>query len=302
MVGFLSTDITRFDLMYLRKIRPFTDSLLVILLLALAACGNPPEQTADTPPAENQEETVAETPATEPATDEASEAAALEALGGVAETEGLDQEIEEESEIVLQESGQQAETGTADWKYSEGKHFRRMTTSQGTSSSPDKIEVAEVFWYGCPHCFNFDPVLKTWSQDLPADVTFIKIPVIWNPTNQVHARLMYTAEALDVMDEAHEAIFKSIHQDGNMLTDESDMISLFAEFDIDEETFKETYKSFGVTSAVKRAENLTRRYGIRSVPVLVINGKYATDGTDIKTFGDMIDVTDELVARERNEK
>ena len=284
--------------MYLRKIRPFTDSLLVILLLALAACGNPPEQAADTPPVENQEETVAETPAT----DEASEAAALEALGGVAETEGLDQEIEEESEIVLQESGQQAETGTADWKYSEGKHFRRMTTSQGTSSSPDKIEVAEVFWYGCPHCFNFDPVLKTWSQDLPADVTFIKIPVIWNPTNQVHARLMYTAEALDVMDEAHEAIFKAIHQDGNMLTDESDMISLFAEFDIDEETFKETYKSFGVTSAVKRAENLTRRYGIRSVPVLVINGKYATDGTDIKTFGDMIDVTDELVERERTEK
>jgi thiol:disulfide interchange protein DsbA len=302
MVGFLSTDITRFDLMYLRKIRPFTDSLLVILLLALAACGNPPEQTADTPPVANQEEAVAETPATEPAIDEATEAAALEALGGVAETEGLDQEIEEESEIVLQESGQQAETGTADWKYSEGKHFRRMTTSQGTSSSPDKIEVAEVFWYGCPHCFNFDPVLKTWSQDLPADVTFIKIPVIWNPTNQVHARLMYTAEALDVMDEAHEAIFKAIHQDGNMLTDESDMISLFAEFDIDEETFKETYKSFGVTSAVKRAENLTRRYGIRSVPVLVINGKYATDGTDIKTFGDMIDVTEELVARERNEK
>jgi thiol:disulfide interchange protein DsbA len=302
MVGFLSTGITRFDLMYLRKIRPFTDSLLVILLLALAACGNPPEQAADTPPVENQEETVAETPATETATDEATEAAALEALGGVAETEGLDQEIEEESEIVLQETGQQAETGTADWKYSEGKHFRRMTTSQGTSSSPDKIEVAEVFWYGCPHCFNFDPVLKTWSQDLPADVAFIKIPVIWNPTNQVHARLMYTAEALDVMDEAHEAIFKSIHQDGNMLTDESDMISLFAEFDIDEETFKETYKSFGVTSAVKRAENLTRRYGIRSVPVLVINGKYATDGTDIKTFGDMIDVTDELVERERNEK
>jgi thiol:disulfide interchange protein DsbA len=292
----------RFDLMYLRKIRPFTDSLIVILLLALAACGNPPEQAADTSPAADQEEAIAESPAAEAATDEATEAAALEALSGVAETEGLDEEIEADSEIVLQEAGQPAETGQVDWKYSEGKHFRRMTTSQGTSSSPDKIEVAEVFWYGCPHCFNFDPVLKTWSQDLPADVAFIKIPVIWNPTNQVHARLMYTAEALDVLDEAHTAIFESIHQDGNMLTDESDMIKLFAQFDIDEETFKETYKSFGVTSAVKRAENLTRRYGIRSVPVLVINGKYATDGTDVKTFGDMIDITNELIERERSEK
>jgi thiol:disulfide interchange protein DsbA len=288
--------------MYLRKIRPSTDSLLVILLLALAACGNPPEQAAETSPVTDPEDAIAEAPATETATDEATETAALEALGGVAETEGLDEEIEEESEIVLQEAGQPAETDKADWKYSEGKHFRRMTTSQGTSSAPDKIEVAEVFWYGCPHCFNFDPVLKTWSQDLPADVAFIKVPVIWNPTNQVHARLMYTAEALDIMDEAHNAIFKSIHQDGNMLTDEADMVALFAQFDIDEESFKETYKSFGVTSAVKRAENLTRRYGIRSVPVLVINGKYATDGTDIKTFGDMIDVTNELIERERSEK
>jgi thiol:disulfide interchange protein DsbA len=288
--------------MYLPKIRPFTDSLLVILLLALAACGNPPEQAAETSPVTDPEDAIAEAPATETATDEATETAALEALGGVAETEGLDEEIEEESAIVLQEAGQPAETDKADWKYSEGKHFRRMTTSQGTSSAPDKIEVAEVFWYGCPHCFNFDPVLKTWSQDLPADVAFIKVPVIWNPTNQVHARLMYTAEALDILDEAHDAIFKSIHQDGNMLTDEADMVALFAQFDIDEESFKETYKSFGVTSAVKRAENLTRRYGIRSVPVLVINGKYATDGTDIKTFGDMIDVTNELIERERSDK
>lgn len=287
--------------MFLRRFRPFSNVLLATFLLALAACSDP-EQAAETTPAIDQEAAVTETVTEEIATSESGETATLEGLGGVAETEGLDVEVEEEGEIVLQEPEAPAETAAASWKYSEGKHFRRMTTSQGTSSSPDKIEVAEVFWYGCPHCFNFDPILKTWSADLPADVTFVKIPVIWNPTNQVHARLMYTAEALGVMDEAHDAIFKSIHQDGNMLTDEGDMIKLFAQFDIDEETFTETYKSFGVTSAVKRAENLTRRYGIRSVPVLVINGKYATDGTEIKTFGDMIDVTNELVERERSEK
>jgi len=289
--------------MYLRKIRPLTDGLSIILLLALAACSDP-EQAVETASSLNQEEAVTEAPVQELASDVGTEeAAALDALSSVAETEGLDEAIEEETEIVLQKAPQPAETtGVVEWKYSEGKHFRRMTTSQGTSSSPDKIEVAEVFWYGCPHCFNFDPVLKTWAQDLPADVAFVKIPVIWNPTNQVHARLMYTAEALGILDEAHDAIFTAIHQDGNMLTDESDMIALFAQFYIDEETFKETYQSFGVTSAVKRAENLTRRYGIRSVPVLVINGKYATDAPDIKTFGDMIDVTNELVERERSEK
>jgi thiol:disulfide interchange protein DsbA len=286
--------------MLLRKIRPFASSLLIALTLTLAACSDP-EQAADAPAPIEQPATTTE--AIDSAIEESTEAAELEALGGIAETEGLEEAAEEETEIVLQETAQPAAAaGTTSWKYSEGKHFRRMTTSQGTSSSPDKIEVAEVFWYGCPHCYNFDPVLKTWAEDLPADVSFVKIPVVWNPTNQVHARLLYTAEALGVLDEAHGAIFASIHQDGNMLTDESDMIKLFARFDVDEETFKETYTSFGVTSAVKRAENLTRRYGIRSVPVLVINGKYATDGSEIKTFGDMIDVTNELVERERSEK
>lgn len=84
-----------------------------------------------------------------------------------------------------------------------------------------------------------------------------------------------------------------------MLTSESDMIKLFARFDIDEATFLETYKSFGVTSAVKRAENLTRRYGVRSVPVMIINGKYATDAPGVKSFVDIVSVVDELVERER---
>lgn len=288
--------------MYLNKIRPFTGTLLVALLLTLAACADP-EQAVEGQPAVDQEEVVTEVIIEDGAGEKSTETAAIEELSGVAETEGLAAEIEDESAIVLQKAVEPtAAAGAADWKYTEGKHYRRMTTSQGTSSSPDKIEVAEIFWYGCPHCFNFDPVLETWSEDLPADVTFVKIPVIWNPTNQVHARLMYTAEALGILDEAHGAIFSAIHQDGKVLTDESDMIALFAQFDIDEATFKETYQSFGVTSAVKRAENLTRRYGIRSVPVLVINGKYATDAPDIKTFGDMIDVTNELVARERQEK
>ena len=112
---------------------------------------------------------------------------------------------------------------------------------------------------------------------------------------------MYTAEALGVLDKAHEAIFKAIHDSGSTLTTEAEMIKLFAQFDIDEATFLEAFNSFGVTSAIKRAENLTRRYGIKSVPVLVVNGKYATDAPNIKTLGDMINVTNELIAREQQE-
>ena len=282
--------------------RHLAEALTIVLMLALAACGSP-EDVAQTQPAT---EATADAPAAvaQEAAEESAPADGQEAvdeMAGVTETEGLAEDTEESEEIQLNEEQQAtAETATQDWRYKEGEHYRRLTTSQGTSSAPDKIEVAEVFWYGCPHCYNFDPVLNEWKKSLPADVSFVRIPVIWNPTNQVHARLMYTAEALGVLDQVHEEVFKSIHQRGDMLTNEADMVEIFEDAGIDEAAFQEAYKSFGVSSAVKRAENLTRRYGIRSVPVLVINGKYVTDAPDIKTFDDMIGVTNELVERERS--
>lgn len=269
-------------------------ALAIVSLLALTACESP-EQASEQPVATQTETLVVEdAPA-------ATTTAALEVMADVAEeTEGMEANTVASTEIVLNE-GATAAPAKSDWKFKEGEGYRRMTTAQGTSSAPDKIEVAEVFWYGCPHCYDFDPILAEWKKSIAPDVTFVRIPVIWNPTNQVHARLMYTAEALGVFPQAHEAIFEAIHQRGDMLTTEADMITLFAKLGVDEAAFKEAYQSFGVTSAVKRAENLTRRYGIRSVPVLVINGKYATDAPDIKSFGDMIAVTNELVERERSE-
>jgi len=273
--------------------RPGHILILLLAVTALAACSDP-EQAATDP--------VAETPA-EAAGDAPAEAAVeQEAIDSVAETEGLDDEVVEvEEEIILSELEEEtaAVVVEREWVYQEGEHYRRLTTSQGTSSPPDKIEVAEVFWYGCPHCYNFEPVITAWKKELPADVSFVQIPVIWNPTNQVHARLMYTAEALGVADEVHGDIFKAIHQDGDMLTSEADMVELFAKHGVDETAFREAYQSFGVTSAVKRAENLTRRYGIRSVPVIVVNGKYVTDQPGIRTFDDMLGVTGELVDKER---
>lgn len=273
--------------------------LLTIGILALTACDNR-EAANEAAPAANAVTAEAPQQATtdEPATPAESEDA-LE-LGGVTETEGLTTAPVEQDEATASQPAQES-TEKAEWKYKEGADYRRMATAQGTSSPPDKIEVAEIFWYGCPHCYNFDPILTQWKAGKPEDVSFVRIPVIWNPTNQIHARLMYTAEALGIQDKAHEAIFKAMHQENNTLSTEADMIELFARFGIDEAKFKEAYNSFSVTSAVKRAENLTRRYGIKSVPIIVVNGKYAVEGPNIKTFDDMINVTNELLAREQQE-
>jgi thiol:disulfide interchange protein DsbA len=185
------------------------------------------------------------------------------------------------------------------WQFSEGQHFTMLTTAQGTSSAPDVIEVAEVFWYGCPHCFNFDPYLKKWAPELPDDARFIRLPVMWNPTNQIHARIFYTAEALNKLDVIHDAIFKEMHVNRKQLTSEDDIREFFARFDVSEEEFNSTFRSFGVESKLKRAKNLTQRYRIQSVPLLVINGKYLTTGPGVKNFDDMLAVADELIERER---
>jgi len=270
-------------------------SLFVLsFALLLTACGDPQqaEQAAPADPAAATEEAV------DAAADEAEAAALASVEEGVVE-ESADEVADEPASDTIQLSAASPVEQAADWKYGEGSHFRRLTTSQGTSSAPDKIEVAEIFWYGCNHCYNFDPILDEWKAKNPADVSFVRVPVVWNPNNQIHARLMYTAEALGVMDQAHPAVFEEIHRKGNMLLEDDAIISFFADLGVSEADFREAYGSFGVTSALKRAENLTRRYGIRSVPILVVNGKYVTEGTEIKTFDDLLNVTDELVARER---
>lgn len=268
--------------------------LLIVGILTLPACDR--QEPAD----------KAATPGSIAATaDPEQQAAAIETdiekLAGVAETEGLTDAPTEPGDAALTQAVRTTEADSGDWKYTEGADFRRMTTAQGTSSPPDKIEVAEVFWYGCGHCYNFDPMIAKWNASKPDNVAFVRIPVIWNPTNQAHARLMYTAEALGVLDKLHGEAFKAIHEGGKTLTSEADMVELFAKVGVDKAAFLEAFNSFGVTSAVKRAENLTRRYGVKSVPVIVVNGKYATDAPNIKTFDDILAVTNELIAREEKE-
>lgn len=265
-------------------------------ILMLAACSGPEQPVTQT---DGADQTAA------PA-DEATEAAPAEdatepTVEGVDETEGMaDTDTEEDGELSFEEPAQSATAlPPITYRYQEGEHFRRMTTAQGTSSSPDKIEVAEVFWYGCGHCYNFDPLVEQWKEDLPADVSFVRIPVIWNPTNEVHARAMYAAQALGLYDEAHDEIFKAIHNEGNQLSSQQGLETFFARLGVDSSAFNAAYESFGVQTATQRAASLTGRYGVRSVPMLIVNGKFAVDGPGVKTFGDMLGIAGELVERER---
>lgn len=280
----------------------FTAAVIVVL----AACGGEPETDGaitEEPVAEaetaatNQDQEAAE------AASESEDATTTETVEVVEESAGEADTSSStaDEEIVLAPTEAVADEESApQWQFSEGQHFTRLTTAQGTSSAPDVIEVAEVFWYGCPHCFNFDPYLEKWTPGLSDDVNFIRLPVMWNPTNQMHARVFYTAEALKKLDEMHDEIFKEMHVNRKMLTSEDEIREFFSRFGVSEEEFNSTFRSFPVESNLKRARNLTvERYRVQSVPLLVVNGKYLTTGPGVKTFEDMLAVADELIERER---
>jgi protein dithiol oxidoreductase (disulfide-forming) len=180
-----------------------------------------------------------------------------------------------------------------------GAHYLRLSPTQPTSSNPDQVEVAEIFWYGCPHCNTFDPLLEQWRQTKPDYVSFVRVPAVWNPTLRLHARAFYTAEQLGKGEEMHTEFFREIHERGNGLDTEPKLSEFFGRFGVDAATFKAAFDSFAVQAKLQRADELSRRYRINSVPTIVVNGKYTTDAPMVGSYEELLALVDELAAAER---
>ncbi len=166
------------------------------------------------------------------------------------------------------------------------------------TANPDKIEVIEFFWYGCPHCYRLEPLMTKWLETKPDNVQFIRQPAAFNTMWEQHARVYFTAEALGVVDKVHADLFDTIQNKANKLTEEADLVKFFKEYGVSEQDFKSTFNSFLVDSKVRQAKSLPARYGITGVPALIINGKYVTSGPIAKSHEKMMAVLDKLIASE----
>lgn len=180
----------------------------------------------------------------------------------------------------------------------EGKQFIRLQTPQPTEKG-GKVEAVEFFSYGCPHCGDFEPLLKSWAKTLPADVSFKKVPVIFNDKSAPGARIYYTLEALDLLDRLHDAVFNAVLKERVNLNDEKILFDWVAKQGVDRQKFADTYKSFAVETRVRRAAELTRGYAVDGVPVIIVGGKYKP--INIKSFGDKLQIVDGLIAKNRAE-
>lgn len=167
----------------------------------------------------------------------------------------------------------------------------------------DDIEVLELFWYGCPHCYHLEPNLKRWVADKPSDVAFRRLPAASSPRWVPHAKAYYAAEMLGELDKLHEPLFKALHDDRRKIFTDDQIIAFAAEQGIDEDAFRKAYNSFPVDMKVRKsAELVLRNYKIDGVPAIVVNGKYVTSATQTGSTEKMFEVIDQLVAEERRAK
>jgi len=167
------------------------------------------------------------------------------------------------------------------------------------TSHPDKIVVSEQFWYGCPHCFRFEPYATKWKKTLADDVVFEQIPSTLNPGWVNHARAYYALEQMGKLDLVHSQIFNAIHLKNMRLSNRDSMADFLANFGIDKKEFKEAYNSFQVETKLRKNGKKERKYGISGVPSVIVNGKYITSGSHAGSYSRMLKILDYLVNLER---
>jgi protein dithiol oxidoreductase (disulfide-forming) len=186
-------------------------------------------------------------------------------------------------------------------KYQAGKHYQVIPVPVHTAN-PEKIEVNEVFWYGCPHCYHFEAILEPWAKKLADDVDFERTPAIYRPAMEVHARAYYAAKQLNVLDAMHLIIFKAMQEEKKALSNENDIAALFAAHGVSEEEAHKAYNSFSVQSQTRQADARTRSYGVEGTPEIIVNGKYRVSSSDTGSQEAMLSVASFLIEKERKGK
>lgn len=185
-----------------------------------------------------------------------------------------------------------------EFQYQDGVDFQTLARPVAVQD-PSKIEVAEVFWYGCIHCFNLEPRLNEFASILPDDVSLVKVPAMWAGAMELHARLYFASLALGINEEIHWPVFQAMNEQRNPLGSEDAILDLIEDLGQDRVAFQRAFNSFGVTSQVTRAKSAAAAYGIRGTPEMIVNGKYRISTSMTGSQEKMLLVTAALVDRER---
>ena len=173
--------------------------------------------------------------------------------------------------------------------YQEGVLYDAITPPPPVGSG-NEIEVEEFFMYTCPRCKDLEPTLKSWLEKKPEGVVFTRVPAMFGGAATLHAKAYYALEIIGESERLHEPLFQAIHDDRKRLNNPKALEGFLQENNVDMDKYRAAFSSFTVQTKANRAAALMRRYGVRSVPALVVDGRYR-----VKNSAEVIEVTEYLM-------
>ena len=187
-------------------------------------------------------------------------------------------------------------------RFVEGVHYSVLPDVIAMDEASTKAEVMEVFWFGCPHCYEFDPMLTSWADAQAANINFSRSPlIVWSAAAKQPERLFFTMQQLGKAEDLHSRIFDEVQLKRNPLTDEKSASELFAANGVTAADFKSAYTSFAVDTQLRKHEAMQKKIGVPSVPLLIVNGKYMVQGNSaVASQQAMIDVVEFLIGKDKN--
>ncbi len=193
-----------------------------------------------------------------------------------------------------------AVTGTASAQsWEEGVHYRKLDTPVRTANESG-VEVAEVFWYGCPHCYNFKPLAEAWEAEAPDYVNYVRIPAALGRSWEPHARAFYALEAMGELEKVHDALFEALAGERRPLNDGESLADFVAGHGVDPEEFLKNYNSFGVNAKMQQAQAKIRGARVTGTPTMLVDGKYTVTASMAGGHEAVLKVVDYLVEKENS--
>jgi protein dithiol oxidoreductase (disulfide-forming) len=181
----------------------------------------------------------------------------------------------------------------------EGRDYTVLPTPQ-RPDTPGKIEVLEFFSYGCPHCYELEPLISKWKASLPPDTVFKRVPIAFGrPMWENLGKAYYAFSDLQVLPKVDIAIFDAVHRQGLPLQDEKSITAWAGKQGIDPAKFKAAFNSFNVNTRMAQNERMVETYQVGAVPAIVVGGKYVANG---RSHEEMLSIARALVDKARTEK
>ncbi len=183
--------------------------------------------------------------------------------------------------------------------FADGRSQKYLQISHSRQAESEKIIIYEFFWYGCPHCYNIEPTIDKIESNLKEDTLLVRLPLALRDSWENHAKAFFALEKMGKTSDLHEKIFEEIHINGNRLDSKSSLIDFIDAQGFSGSSFAKHFDSFGTEIRVKKANRLANYYQIKSVPTIVVNGKYMTSGSFVSDYDELYNVVNLLVDKER---